>query len=161
MPQEIERKFLLANDGWRAEVARFESMRQGYLATDSRCSIRIRISDEHAYLNIKSATLGVARHEFEYPVPFTDAAELLTLFCHGRCVEKTRYYVPFGLHTWEIDVFEGTNTGLIVAEIELTAEDEPFEHPEWLGDEVSHDRRYYNSCLIDHPYSAWGVPSQS
>lgn len=155
MPQEIERKFLLANDAWRRGVNHHESMRQGYLAANPACSIRVRVVGDRAYLNIKSATLGVARHEFDYPVPVGEAEELLDLFCRGRCLEKVRHYVPNGAHTWEIDVFAGANAGLVVAEIELASIDEAFERPTWLGAEVSSDRRYYNSCLVDHPYSSW------
>jgi adenylate cyclase len=155
MAQEIERKFLLAHDGWRTAVSHHEAMRQGYLAASPQCSIRIRIADKQAFLNLKSATLGVSRHEFEYPVPVDEAREMFTLFCADRCLDKVRYYVPQGPHIWEIDVFEGQNAGLVVAEIELTSADEDFVRPSWLGREVSDDPRYYNSCLIDHPYLRW------
>ncbi len=155
MGQEIERKFLLASDGWRAEISHCEAMRQGYLAAKSQCSIRVRIAGEHAFLNIKSATLGVARHEFEYPVPLAEAQEMLDLFCGSQTLSKVRHSVPCGVHTWEIDVFEGKNLGLVVAEIELSSITETFVRPAWLGAEVSHDQRYYNSRLIDHPYQDW------
>ena len=118
-------------------------------------SIRVRVAGEEAWLNFKSATLGVGRHEFEYAIPRAEAEEMLTLFCAGRCLDKTRHLVLWGEHLWEIDEFEGANAGLIVAEIELDAEDEVFEKPPWLGEEVSEDRRYYNVCLIDHPYARW------
>lgn len=160
MAREIERKFLLKDSAWEALATRREIMRQGYLAEDSRCSVRIRIAAEAAYLNIKSATLGVSRHEFEYAVPVADAEEMLGLFCAGRCVEKVRHYVPYGAHLWEIDVFEGRNSGLVVAEIELQSADERFAVPDWLGAEVSADPRYYNSCLIDLPYADWPEASQ-
>ena len=155
MPLEIERKFLLANDTWRSQVTRFEHLRQGYLTTTQACSVRVRIAGDSAFLNIKSATLGIARSEFEYPVPVTEAREMLNLFCRGQSLDKVRHYVPLGHHTWEIDVFEGRNLGLIVAEIELSAVDEAFARPSWLGREVSHDARYYNSCLIAAPYQSW------
>ncbi len=155
MPLEIERKFLLANDTWRDHVVGYELMRQGYLAGDKSCSVRIRIHGEVGFLNIKSATLGITRHEFEYPVPVTEAREMLALFCRDRCLEKVRHFVPIGAHTWEIDVFEGSNQGLVVAEIELSSIDEEFERPPWLGVEVSNDPRYYNVCLIDAPYLSW------
>jgi adenylate cyclase len=160
MATEIERKFLLRNDDWRREVVRYEIMHQGYLSDDDRCSVRVRIADEKATLNIKSATLGVARSEFEYPLPLADARELLALFCRERSVHKVRYYVPRGRHVWEIDVFAGRNRGLTVAEIELARVDEFFDVPDWLGDEVSDDPRYYNSRLIDTPFEAWPEASQ-
>ncbi len=155
MPMEIERKFLLKNDHWRAFARRQESMRQGYLAGDQRCSIRIRITGDAAFLNIKSATLGVSRHEFEYAVPVPEATEMFALFCAQRSLSKDRYYVPNGPHTWEIDVFHGDNEGLVVAEIELSSPTETFAIPDWLGEEVSDDPRYYNSRLIEFPFRGW------
>lgn len=160
MAQEIERKFLLKDDRWRAQVSRTATMRQGYLASDASCSIRVRVTGDAGYLNIKSATLGVARSEFEYAIPVTEARELLDLFCRGRCLDKVRHYISRPPHIWEIDVFEGDNAGLVVAEIELTSVAESFACPEWLGPEVSADPRYYNVCLIDHPYSAWPAASR-
>lgn len=157
MPQEIERKFLVINEAWRTAVTRTAPMRQGYLASDPSCSMRVRVSGDEAYLNIKSATLGIARHEFEYPIPVDEARTLLGLFCQGRSLDKVRYYVPNGPDLWEIDVFEGSNDGLIVAEIELASVDQAFERPNWVGAEISHDTRYYNVCLIDHPYSRWST----
>jgi adenylate cyclase len=156
MPTEIERKFLVIDERWRDAATHCETMRQGYLASNPNCSIRVRVSGARGYLNIKSATLGVQRHEFEYEVPVSEATTMLGLFCQNRCVEKVRHYVPHGGHIWEIDVFEGANQGLIVAEIELTAVDELFLPPVWLGAEVSHDKRYYNVCLLDNPYNKWG-----
>lgn len=155
MAREIERKFLLRDDGWRAAVTRSTVMRQGYMGSSPAVSIRVRVAGEAAWLNFKSATLGVARHEFEYAIPRADADEMLALFCGERCLDKTRHFVPWGGHTWEIDEFHGANTGLVVAELELDAEDEAFERPPWIGDEVSDDPRYYNVCLIDRPYSRW------
>ncbi len=155
MALEIERKFLLASEDWRAAVTHSETLWQGYLTTNERCSVRVRVAGELGYLNIKSTTLGVVRHEFEYAVPVAEAHELLNLFCEGRSLGKTRFHVPVGGHLWEIDVFEGENAGLIVAEVELSAEDEVFERPSWLGEEVSGDPRYYNTSLIAHPYARW------
>ena len=155
MALEIERKFLLANEDWRPAATHSETLWQGYLTTNERCSVRVRVAGDLGYLNIKSTTLGVVRHEFEYAVPVAEARELLTLFCDGRSLGKTRYHVPVGAHLWEIDVFEGENAGLIVAEVELSAEDEEFERPSWLGEEVSADPRYYNTSLIAHPYARW------
>lgn len=158
MATEIERKFLLKSNDWRAASVRATPVRQGYLSSSPECSIRVRVAGDEAYLNIKSATLGISRSEYEFAIPVLDALEILDQFCRDRCLEKTRHDVPHAGHRWEIDVFAGANEGLVVAEIELGAVDEAFERPPWLGEEVSHERRYYNVCLIDHPYSAWPQP---
>jgi len=155
MAQEIERKFLIANDDWKQQVSRSDYYRQGYLSGTEKSSIRVRIANDKAYLNIKSATLGIQRTEYDYEIPLVDANEMVENLCPGYIIEKTRYFVPHQGHLWEIDVFDGPNNGLIVAEIELDHEDETFERPDWLGKEVSDDPRYYNSCLVDHPYCDW------
>ncbi len=160
MAIEIERKFLVLNDSWRAVADAGAPYRQGYLSrvtgTEAvRSSVRVRTDGERAFLNIKSATLGIRRQEFEYEIPLADAQTILADLCVGSMVEKTRYHVSVGAHVWEIDVFAGANAGLIVAEIELGHEDELFERPNWLGAEVSDDPRYYNVCLADRPYSSW------
>ncbi|MEK7323120.1 MAG: CYTH domain-containing protein [Pseudomonadota bacterium] len=155
MATEIERKFLVLNDDWRRQAAPGARLRQGYLSSGAACSIRVRSAGDHAQLNIKSATLGVSRREYEYAIPVGDASELLDHFCDGPLIEKTRYAVEYAGHVWEVDVFEGDNAGLIVAEIELDSEDEVFEKPAWAGVEVSHDPRYYNVCLVKHPYKDW------
>ena len=155
MAREIERKFLLLNDDWRRSVTRSIPMRQGYLGSGGEVSVRVRIEGDDARLNLKSATLGVSRDEFEFPLPLDGAQEVLARFCGQRCVEKVRHLVPFGQHVWEIDEFLGANAGLVVAEIELSAEDECFARPAWLGREVSTETRYYNVCLLDAPYSTW------
>jgi len=155
MAKEIERKFLLTSDAWRDEVDTSCHYAQGYLSNSERVSIRIRTSDEKAYLNFKSATLGISRSEYEYEIPLRDADEMLASFSEGPLIEKVRYFVKRGDHTWEIDVFEGDNAGLVVAEIELQKEDEAFERPAWIGEEVSDDPRYYNVCLVTHPYREW------
>lgn len=152
---EIERKFLLRDDSWRAAVHRCALFRQGYLAASSECSIRVRLSDEDAHLNIKSATLGVTRSEFEYLVPRVEAELMLATLCGTRTLSKTRHYLLHAGHEWEIDEFWGANAGLIVAELELDTEHEVFRKPSWLGVEVSLDPRYYNSCLVSHPFQAW------
>jgi adenylate cyclase len=154
MPREIERKFLLLNDTWRARAQRRRVMSQGYLAGTERASIRVRISGDDANLNIKSGGLVASRLEFEYAIPVAEARELLTL-CEGPLIEKTRHYVDHAGMTWEIDEFAGDNAGLVVAELELEREDQPFARPAWLGAEVTHLRRYYNVCLVEHPYRAW------
>ncbi|OOZ42043.1 adenylate cyclase [Solemya pervernicosa gill symbiont] len=155
MAKEIERKFLLRDESWLGEVVREIPYRQGYLANTEEVSVRIRISGESAKLNIKSATLGIERHEYEYAIPVEEGQEMLDNLCKGPIIEKVRHIVKRGGHTWEIDRFSGENEGLVVAEIELASTDEAFERPVWLGDEVSSDTRYYNSCLVNHPYKDW------
>ena len=155
MATEIERKFLLRNAGWRAAVERSVPMRQGYLSSDARSSVRLRIAADQAFLNIKSGTFGIQRSEYEYPIPRADAEEMLDRLCEKPLLEKTRHYLHFGGHLWEIDEFAGDNAGLIVAEVELSHPDEAVALPDWLGTEVSHDLRYYNSQLARHPYRNW------
>ncbi|MEQ6341661.1 MAG: CYTH domain-containing protein [Gammaproteobacteria bacterium] len=155
MAIEIERKFLVRNDTWRNHAADGVFYRQGYLASSPSCSIRVRSGGGKGYLNLKSATLGVTRKEYEYEVPEQEANEMLNLFCEGPLIEKTRYNVEHAGHIWEVDVFAGDNDGLIVAEIELDDADEAFELPGWAGEEVSHDSRYYNVCLVTHPFKDW------
>ena len=155
MATEIERKFLVVNDGWREHVTSHKSMMQGYFAGGGKASIRVRISGESANLNIKSATLDVTRKEYEIPIPVEDAREMVDLLCEKPVIEKTRHYIPQGQHVWEVDEFIGDNEGLIVAEIELSDADEAFEKPSWLGKEVSDDTRYYNVCLVKNPYKNW------
>lgn len=157
MAQEIERKFLLKNDAWRGAVYKSVRYRQGYLrtGTDSGCSVRVRIEGDAARLNIKSMTLGAARTEFEFPIPLTEAQALLETLCARPCIDKVRHFVEYEGHTWEIDVFESDNAGLVVAEIELKDTDEVFGRPGWLGKEVTDDPRYYNVSLVKNPYKLW------
>ncbi len=155
MATEIERKFLVLNDRWRAQAAPGVRYRQGYISGSKNASVRVRIEGEVARLNIKSATLGVTRREYEYTIPASDAEEMLTHLCDTPLIDKLRYHLRHGEHLWEIDVFEGDNAGLVVAEIELSREDEPFARPDWIGQEVSHDARYYNVCLAQHPFRNW------
>jgi adenylate cyclase len=155
MATEIERKFLLKNDSWQTVADEGVHYRQGYLSGPERASIRVRIAADRAYLNIKSAELGIRRLEYEYPIPLGDAEEMLGQLCEQPLIEKTRYHARHAGHTWEIDVFAGDNAGLVVAEIELEHEDEVFERPDWVGDEVSDEPRYYNVCLASHPYKTW------
>ncbi len=157
MGMEIERKFLVEGDEWRGKAAGVP-MRQGYLVTGPPTSVRVRIAGKDARLNIKKALGGVTdivRHEFEYPVPLADAEAMLELLTEGHCIEKTRYRVDHEGALFEVDVFHGVNEGLIVAEIELKAPDQPFPRPPWLGREVSGDRRYLNSALSVSPFSSW------
>ncbi len=157
---EIERKFLVVGEGWRAAADEGTLIRQGYLTRvtgpgAAPASVRIRIAGDRAFLNIKSAELGIRRLEYDYPVPVNEAEEMLARLCIGHAVEKTRYHVRHAGHLWEVDIFSGDNEGLAVAEIELAHEDEPFERPDWVGAEVSSDPRYYNVYLADHPYRSW------
>jgi len=155
MGTEIERKFLVVGDGWREGVSRRSHLRQGYLANNERCSVRVRLADDKGYLNIKSFELQMRRTEFEYPIPGGDAREMLDHLSANPLIEKTRYYVEHHGHLWEVDVFEGDNAGLVVAEIELQDVDEVFDKPDWIGAEVTEDPRYYNVNLIDHPFKDW------
>lgn len=157
MAREIERKFLLRSAAWRELVDSGVVLRQGYLtvAGSGSASVRVRMEGEGGYLNIKSLELGIARDEYEYPIPLADAEQMLNTLCSGPQIIKRRYRLPIGHHCWEIDEFSGANAGLVVAEIELNHPDEPFERPDWLGEEVSADQRYYNIYLVDHPYSQW------
>lgn len=159
MAVEIERKFLLKNDGWKAQVTKTLHLKQGYLQSglekSQQSSVRIRISDHQANINIKSVDLSMVRQEFEYPIPLADAEQMLATLCDTGSVEKTRYHVPYGNHLWEVDIFSGDNEGLQMAEVELSAVDEDFKLPEWIGDEVTEDKRYYNIYLLKHPYKQW------
>jgi adenylate cyclase len=151
---EIERKFLVKNNLWQTDANQGTDFIQGYLTRGGDCSVRVRIEGNKANLNIKSATLGIHRQEFEYAIPLDEAREMLDLFCL-RTVKKKRYKVKYAGQTWEIDVFEQDNNGLVIAEIELNHADEEFAHPPWLGDEVSSQPRYYNTELAKNPYSQW------
>jgi len=155
MAIEIERKFLVRDDSWRRQADAGQRMCQGYMSSGEQASVRVRVQGEQAFLNIKSATLGVWRREYDYPIPLSDAEEMLAHLCAQPLIDKIRYHVAHAGHTWEVDVFEGDNAGLVVAEIELNSEDQAFTKPAWLGQEVSHDPRYYNVCLVKHPYKAW------
>jgi adenylate cyclase len=152
---EIERKYLVASDRWREQADAGTAFRQGYLVGSEHASVRVRIEGDQANLNIKSATLGVYRQEYEYPIPLADAERMLDTLCEKPLIEKVRYHVRFEGYTWEVDVFEGDNEGLVVAEVELSSEDEQPPLPPWAGEEVSHDPRYYNVCLVKHPYKQW------
>ncbi len=156
MPQEIERKFLVNDKAWK-ELSKPEGQlyRQGYILAEPDKTIRVRQTDKTAYLTIKGITTGASRAEYEYEIPLQDANELLDNFAVTE-LSKTRYKMPFGGKLWEVDVFTGNNEGLVVAEIELRSEDETFELPAWVGEEVTGDVRYYNSNLTVRPYGKWG-----
>jgi len=151
---EIERKFLIDKDLMGALKNGYQ-IKQGYIKTVDFTTVRVRIRDKEAFLTLKSKNKGTSRLEFEYPIPMKDANEMLENLCQTSRIEKIRYLIPHEGHTWEVDVFEGENKGLIVAEIELKSEDESFVLPLWVKEEVSDDVRYYNSNLIEHPYNQW------
>lgn len=155
MATEIERKYLVRSEGWRAHVQRRIRYQQGYLANTEQCSVRVRVGGDAAHVNIKGATAGASRLEFEYPVPMADAQVMLSELCSGPIVEKTRYLVHQLDQDWEVDVFEGDNAGLVVAEIELEDEAQAIRLPDWVGEEVTHDLRYYNSQLSITPFNRW------
>jgi adenylate cyclase len=154
MPREIERKFLVKGGAWRAQAHRTQPMTQGYLASGGRLSVRVRIAADEAWLNMKSGGLVASRQEYEYAIPADEARELLAL-AEGPLIDKTRHFVEHGGKTWEVDEFHGDNSGLVVAEIELTREDEQFSSPPWVGAEVTQLERYYNVRLVTHPYCTW------
>jgi adenylate cyclase len=155
MSFEIERKFLVRGDAWRAHASGRSTIRQAYLAYDSKASIRVRIRDhDSATLTIKSRGAALRRLELEYPVPVLDAERMLALR-HGAVIEKTRHLVPFGGLTWEVDVFEGENAGLVIAEVELRDEAQAVDLPPWAGAEITGHPQYYNSALAQRPFSCW------
>lgn len=155
MAFEIERKFLVRNDNWRASASGHWPVRQAYLEATGKASVRVRIRDEsRATLTVKSRPSAIRRSEFEYPIPVLEAEALMSLR-QGIVIEKTRYIVPCGELAWEVDVFSGENGGLIIAEIELPDESHPIERPSWIGTEITGRAQYYNSSLARHPYCSW------
>jgi adenylate cyclase len=159
MAIEIERKFRVLNDDWRRLAEPGIAFRQGYLGDISRVSVRVRVEGERANINIKSADIGTSRQEFEYPIPMDDARALLAL-ASGPLVEKVRHHVRIEGTLFEIDEFSGRNAGLVIAEVELLHAEAPFPRPAWLGEEVTHDRRYYNVYLASHPWCDWGTDAE-
>lgn len=154
MGLEIERKFLLKNSDWEKMIDKQISVRQGYLNSDIERTVRVRTTNETAFLTIKGKTKNTTRQEFEYEIPIKDAESLLKL-CETPLIEKTRFIVKHQGRVWEIDKFEGDNEGLIIAETELAREDEDVVLPDWIGEEVSHDVRFYNASLIKNPFKNW------
>lgn len=152
MGVEIERKFLVQGTAWKQSEG--VSYRQGYLNRDKHRTVRVRVAGDAAFLTVKGISRGATRAEFEYAIPLADAQQLLTL-CDGPLIEKTRYVIPYQGTTWEVDEFGGDNAGLVVAEVELLSEDQPFARPPWLGAEVTQDARYFNSSLASVPYGQW------
>ncbi|KFN47627.1 CYTH domain-containing protein [Arenimonas metalli] len=163
---EIERKFRVLGEGWRAQAVRSVRIAQGYINDMAalregrqNASVRVRIAGEQAFLNLKSRELGTTRQEFDYPVPVADAEALLAL-CVGGRIDKVRHYVEVEGHTFEVDEFRGDNAGLVVAELELESAGQAYPRPEWLGQEVTEELRYYNLALAERPYSRWSAQEQ-
>jgi|TARA_B110000459_G_C16620577_1_gene501387 adenylate cyclase len=154
MALEIERKFLLKNDTWKPLIKEEILIKQGYLNSEKERTVRIRTYGDKGVITIKGKNNNLTRKEFEYPIPLADVIEMLEL-TEMPIIEKTRFIVINDGNTWEIDVFKGVNKGLVVAEIELENETEKFEIPDWIGEEVSADPKYYNASLIKHPFTAW------
>jgi adenylate cyclase len=155
MAREIERKFLVLNDEWRAAAGPGVRLRQGYLAITPQSVTRVRVhGDDKAFITVKSAEKGVSRDEYEYRIPVEDAVKMLRL-CAYPVIDKTRFEVDVAGNTWEVDVFAGDNEGLIVAEIELPSEDTVFEKPSWAGREVTQEDKYFNAALAMRPYKMW------
>ena len=154
MGTEIERKFLLTSDAWKV-LAPATRYRQGYLSSRKERTVRVRTINDKGFLTIKGVSAGVTRMEYEYEIPVEDANVLLDELCEQPLIEKNRTKIDFTGSVWEVDEFFGENEGLIVAEIELESEDQQFEKPVWIGEEVSGDSRYFNSSLSRHPYKRW------
>lgn len=152
MGQEIERKFRIQCQ----KVPRGEGIpiKQGYLPSAGVCEVRVRVAGDKAFLTLKSKNEGTTRREFEYPLPVSDAKQILSAFC-ATFVEKIRYKVEHGGHTWDVDIFQGDNEGLALAEIELQCETETFQKPGWVDEEVTGDIRFYNAHLAAHPFKQW------
>ncbi|GKT12304.1 MAG: adenylate cyclase [Thiomicrorhabdus sp.] len=159
MAREIERKFLLANEDWKALAHKKTHFAQGYLndiqEASAKSSVRVRIEGEKANMNIKSLEIGLSRDEYEYEIPLEEGKAILEKLAVGPVIEKYRYLVKVGKHTWEIDEFLGANSGLVVAEVEMATETEEIEVPTWAGFEVTNLTRYYNISLSSHPYKCW------
>ena len=154
MAEEIERKFLVRGEEWKA-LAKGTSYRQGYLNSIKERTVRVRTIADKGYLTVKGITTGATRSEYEYEIPAVEADAMLTDLCEKPLIEKNRYKITMGNHIWEIDEFFGENRGLVVAEVELKSEDQAFQKPQWIGEEVTGDPRYFNSNLIKHPFTKW------
>jgi adenylate cyclase len=154
MAQEIERKFLVHPQKW-SELGPGKTIRQGYLSTVKERTVRTRTVGDKGFVTIKGINTGISRAEFEYEIPFKDATEILDTLCEKPLIEKTRYRIPFGGMTWEVDEFAGVNRGLTTAEVELKDANQKVELPPWIDREVSDDPRYFNANLIRNPFSTW------
>ena len=158
---EIERKFLVKGNGYKQQAYSHSHIQQGYISSSHGRTVRVRIRDERGYLTIKgpSENGGLSRYEFEKEITLDEAEHLMQL-CEPGIIDKTRWLVKSGNHTFEVDEFFGENEGLVMAEVELGAEDEPYEKPDFIGQEVTGDRRYYNSHLRKNPFSVWGKAAE-
>jgi len=154
MAKEIERKFLVKAGSWHPPVDGVR-YRQGYLSTVKERTVRVRTAGSKGYITVKGITVGATRSEYEYEIPPADANEMLDRLCERPLIEKTRYRIPHEGLTWEVDVFEGDNRGLITAEVELKSEDQAVSIPDWVGEEVTKDPRYFNANLVAHPFTTW------
>lgn len=152
---EIERKFLVKDDSWRGGVESETHIMQGYLSDNPDATVRVRVKGGKGYLTIKGRGTGLVRPEYEYEIPVADAEPMLRELSVSAVVDKVRYRVRCGAHVWDLDVFSGDNAGLVMAEVELGAEDDAFDVPPWVGLEVTDDSRYYNANLAQHPYRDW------
>jgi adenylate cyclase len=152
--QEIERKFLVDSIAL-GPLGTGLWLQQGFIPTTGLEVVRIRLAGERAWLTLKGKNQGATRSEYEYEIPSSDAEQILAEFCGGHVISKTRYHREFGGHLWEIDVFEGDNAGLVIAEVELASEAEPLSLPDWVTEEVTDDARYYNVNLLAHPFRYW------
>ena len=154
MGKEIERKFLVKDDTYKSLV-KGTRYRQGYLNSSKERVVRVRTIDDKGFLTVKGITTGATRVEYEYVIPADDADAMLDVLCEKPIIEKNRYKIQNENHTWEVDEFFGENQGLVVGEVELESEDQPYAKPEWIGDEVTGDPKYFNSNLIQNPYKNW------
>jgi adenylate cyclase len=154
MGKEIERKFLVIGERYRS-LAKGARYRQGYLSTVKERTVRVRTVDHQGTLTVKGISVGATRSEYEYEIPAVDADEMIDHLCEKPIIEKNRYKIPLGDVTWEVDEFLGANQGLIVAEVELQSEDQSFIRPDWIGEEVTSDPKYFNANLVARPFSTW------
>jgi CYTH domain-containing protein len=154
MGKEIERKFLVKDNSWRGQ-APGKRYRQGYLSTVKERTVRVRIAGDEGFLTIKGITVGASRSEYEYEIPVADANEMLDKLCERPLIEKTRYRISHAGLVWEVDEFEGENRGLITAEVELKDEHQAVTLPDWIGQEVTGDPRYFNANLVAKPFTTW------
>lgn len=155
MALEIERKFRVASDAWRAQASSRRLLRQGYLANTARASVRVRLDGEQGWLSVKAMRSGMSRDEYEVAIPLGDAREMLERLCEGFVIEKWRHLVEHAGSTWEVDEFLAENAGLVIAELELPSEDAAFERPPWIGTEITDEERFYNVRLAQKPFRHW------
>jgi adenylate cyclase len=155
MAREIERKFLIRNETWRAVAEEETLYRQGYLNSSKECTVRVRIAGDRAFLTIKGLTVGATRAEYEYEIPVTDCSEMIEALAEKPIIEKKRSIIHVDGFVWEVDEFLGANKGLIVAELELEDESQSFHKPDWIGEEVTDDPKYYNANLVKNPFTQW------